>query len=180
MNSGSASAASEIAGRHLLQLGKRIQVHAVLEDAVVEVRAGRRTRLADAPDDLALLDSGPRADAGRERRQVQVRRLVAAGVTDADHSSGLTRPLGGFDDAGSDRVHGRAERRAVVDAQMRTTDAEHRMKAIGREPRRHARIERQGRLQELPFQRPPLFVVPAARAVGPDKGNCGDTSAPAS
>ena len=122
--------------------------------------------LTDAADQLTLIDAHAGPDARTERRQVQIRRLVAAGVADPDHAAGLARPFGGLDDAGCHGVDGRSERRAEVHAEMRTRRAVDRMKAVVREAGRHARIEVQRRPAKLPLQRSAVLVVEAGLAVG--------------
>jgi len=49
------------------------------------------TAVPDAGDHLALRDPRARVNPRRERRQMQIRRLVPARVAHPDHPSGLAR-----------------------------------------------------------------------------------------
>src|SRR6185436_9542087 len=74
---------------HALELGDRVDVAIVPENPVVEMRAGRGTRGADAPDELTLRHADTGVDSRSKRRQMKVCRLYAARVPNAHHAARL-------------------------------------------------------------------------------------------
>src|SRR5215216_6177611 len=71
-------------GWHTLMLDHRVHPRAVLAETIVKVGPGREPGLAHAADQLSLshMCAGPHCN----RREVQVRAFVPAGVPDAEHS----------------------------------------------------------------------------------------------
>src|SRR5918996_50061 len=72
------SGGNRLTRRHAPVLGQWIYKRAVLPQAVIEMRAARKTRRTNAADDLPLRYPGARANARAEFGQVQVIGLVAA------------------------------------------------------------------------------------------------------
>src|ERR1051326_622403 len=150
-------------GRDRLQR-QRVEPRAVVGNAVVEVRPGGEPGHADVADHVALQHSLARPHAFGEAGEVQVRRLHARGVADADEV-----PLARFvarldDDAVRGRHHRRADGRAVVDAVMRPEGVQDGMETALREMRGDVRVL-QRRAKELLAQRRAVAGVVAGAAV---------------
>ena len=112
-------------------LGKRIHEHTVLLQAVMQVGSCGKTCRADASDRLTLTDRHAGFDAGRERRQMQIVRLVSRRMSNPHHPSIRPVERRGNDPASSDRHHRRAGRRCVVHASVRARPVQHRMHPPG-------------------------------------------------
>src|ERR1043165_6695755 len=141
-----------------------VPLAAVVGGAEDEMRAGGEPGHADVADHVALHDLLAGTDALGETREVEVRRLDARAVADADEV-----PLAAFvvrlEDNTVRRGHdGRAGGRAVVDAVVRSEGLQDRMKAALREVRRDAG-ELQRRAEELLAQRAAVARVVAGAAV---------------
>ena len=105
----------------------RIDEHAVLLEAVVEVRTCGQAGCADAPDQIPLMDAGPSTHG--DRRQMQVLGFEAVRMTQMHHAAGAAAHTGFDDKAVRDRDDRRAGRRPVIDAEMRAVLAENGMQA---------------------------------------------------
>lgn len=87
---------NRVGHRHFL--AKRVNVHTVDLELVVQVRSGGQAGGADIADDLALLDRAAGLDALGKALHVAVQRLVAVAVLD-DHGIAVTTAAPGQFDA---------------------------------------------------------------------------------
>src|SRR5262245_2514571 len=138
--------------------GYRIHVNAVPPQCEVEMRAGRQTTGANAADHLADLYVGSYAYVAGDRLEVGIARLDAVAVIDLDVPTRATLPARVLDTPRRDRSYGSPHRGREVHAEMRTIDAEQRVKPRRRELRRDA-SEFQWIAQEGASERSPLRRV---------------------
>ena len=141
----------------------RVDEGAVLLQTVIEVRAGGETRHPHAADQFTLMDVLPGANG--DGRQVQVLGFEPVGVAQVHHASGSAARARRHDDAVGHRDHGRANRRPVVDAEMRAHLAQDRMQPRAGESGRHDRLKLQRRREEEAFHRDAALVEVSGRAV---------------
>ena len=133
-----------LARRHAARSRQRIDERAVLFHAIVKMRPGDEAGRADTPDQIALLHA--RAGPYGNGRQVQVLRFEAVGVPQLHHPPGGAIRARPDDHAVGDRDDRRANRRAIVDPQVRTGLSQDGMETAAREAGRDDRIELQRRL----------------------------------
>src|SRR5207247_2445343 len=108
--------------------------------------------------DLAVADSHATPHARVERREVVVHRGVARAVADRHRDAVAAVPARRRDDAVGHGAHRRADRRRVVDGEVRPDAAQDRVRARVGEAGRDAR-ELEWRLEEALLERAPVEVV---------------------
>ena len=93
-----------------LHLSSSIGASNILPCYVIEMRPSGGSRLTHATDELPLIHPRAWANSRGEGRQMEVRRLIAAAVTNADHAPCIARPSGHLDHARRHGIDRRASR----------------------------------------------------------------------
>ena len=132
---------------------------------------------ADVADDLLLSHAGTGLESGGDPREMVVLGLVARSMPEVDLDAVAAVPSGVHDDAVGDGPHRSADRRPVVDREMRTHPAEDRMRPGVGEARCDAR-ELERRLEEALPQRLPRQIV-VSEACRPLEADAAERLAPA-
>src|SRR5262245_4450424 len=133
-------------------LAERVDEGAVVRDAVVEMRTCGQPGGADVADDLLLVHARADPHVGGDAREVVVLRLVTGAMANVHLDAVTAVPARMHDDPVGDGAHGRADRRAVIDREVRAHAAENRVRPRIGEARRDAR-ELERRLEEALPQR---------------------------
>src|SRR5713101_679470 len=107
---------------------------------------GGKTGASDKTDGLADLDALTGVDV--HPGEMEVHRLVAAGVSDVDHIAFTVPAPGEENAAGADGLDGRADRRGVINTQVGAVNLEDGMKSRVAEMRCNARAKLQRRAQK--------------------------------
>src|SRR5262245_920934 len=133
-------------------LAERVDEGAVVRDAVVEMRTCGQPGGADVADDLLLVHARADPHVGGDAREVVVLRLVAGAMTNVHLDAVTAVPARMHDNPVGHGAYGSADRRSVIDREVRAHAAENRVRPRIGEARRDAR-ELERRLEEALPQR---------------------------
>ena len=100
-----------------------IDERATLAHTKIEMRTGREPGTADTTDQLALYHTRTPSDTLRERRQVQIVRLVAVRMPQTHHIAGTATFTRRDDRAVRDRDDWCSDRGPIVNPEMRSASA---------------------------------------------------------
>src|SRR5439155_21404630 len=122
-------------------LDQRIDEHAVLAQAVIEMRTGGVSRGTDPADERTLIYMSPGTNAGGKRGQVQVVTLEPAGMPQAHHVATAAAPSRRDNRSCRHSDHRCPDGRAVVNSEVRAVGSIDRVEPAARKTRRNARFK---------------------------------------